>query len=143
MIKLHQADQVHQDRMSGNAVLGLAKKNNHSPTTRTCILYSMFDRHLCTGLQSLHGTMGIMDAVTFLGMAAGTLTTISFLPQVIRTWKTRSAKDISAGMFMLFCAGIFLWILYGVSINSLPVIITNIVTFILAFIILVLKLRNG
>jgi MtN3 and saliva related transmembrane protein len=87
--------------------------------------------------------MGIMDAVTFLGMAAGTLTTISFLPQVIRTWKTRSAKDISAGMFMLFCAGIFLWILYGVSINSLPVIITNIVTFILAFIILVLKLRNG
>jgi MtN3 and saliva related transmembrane protein len=87
--------------------------------------------------------MGIMDAVTFLGMAAGTLTTISFIPQVIRTWKTRSTKDISAGMFMLFCAGIFLWILYGFLINSLPVIITNIVTFIFALIILGLKLRNG
>lgn len=87
--------------------------------------------------------MGIMDTVTLLGMAAGTLTTISFLPQVIRTWKTRSTKDISTGMFMLFCAGIFLWVLYGFFINSLPVIITNIITFMLAFLILVLKLRNG
>ena len=84
-----------------------------------------------------------MDAVTLLGMAAGTLTTVSFLPQVIRTWKTRSTKDISGGMFSLFCTGIFLWIIYGFSINSLPVIITNIVTFILAFIILVLKLQNA
>jgi len=87
--------------------------------------------------------MWIMDAVTFLGIAAGTLTTISFLPQVIRTWKTRSTKDISTGMFILFCAGIFLWILYGFAIKSLPVIITNMATFILAFIILLLKLRNG
>ncbi|NJD55806.1 MAG: hypothetical protein FIA94_05295 [Nitrospirae bacterium] len=84
-----------------------------------------------------------MDAATLLGMAAGTLTTVSFLPQVIKTWKTRSTKDISTGMFSLFCAGIFFWILYGFSISSLPVIVTNIITFILAFIILVLKLRNG
>ncbi len=81
--------------------------------------------------------------MTLLGMAAGTLTTVSFLPQVIRTWKTRSTKDLSTGMFSMFCAGIFLWILYGFSIKSLPVIVTNIVTFFLAFIILVLKLRNG
>ncbi|HYQ47836.1 MAG TPA: SemiSWEET transporter [Thermodesulfovibrionales bacterium] len=84
-----------------------------------------------------------MDTVTLLGMAAGTLTTVSFLPQVIKTWKTRSTKDISAGMFLLFCTGIFLWILYGFAISSPPVIVTNIVTLILAFIILVLKLRNG
>jgi MtN3 and saliva related transmembrane protein len=118
-------------------------KNNHSPIMLTCMLRFMYDLHMCTGLQSFNGTMGIMDAVTFLGMAAGTLTTISFIPQVIRIWKTRSTKDISVGMFMLFCAGIFLWILYGFLINSLPVIITNIVTFIFALIILGLKLRNG
>ncbi|HYQ48456.1 MAG TPA: SemiSWEET transporter [Thermodesulfovibrionales bacterium] len=84
-----------------------------------------------------------MDTATLLGMAAGTLTTVSFLPQVIKAWRTRSTKDISTSMFFLFCTGIFLWILYGFLISSLPVIITNIVTFFLAFVILVLKLRNG
>lgn len=84
-----------------------------------------------------------MDAVTLLGLTAGTLTTISFLPQVIRIWKTRSTKDISMGMFITFCIGIFLWALYGFAINSMPVIITNIVTFVLAFAILLLKLRYG
>jgi len=103
----------------------------------------MADLHLRRVLQRFSDTIEIMDTVTLLGMAAGTLTTVSFQPQVIRTWKTRSTKDLSTGMFSLFCAGIFLWILYGFSINSPPVIITNIVTFILAFIILVLKLHNG
>jgi MtN3 and saliva related transmembrane protein len=84
-----------------------------------------------------------MDTVTFFGMAAGTLTTVSFLPQVVKTWKTGFTRDISAGMFTLFCSGIFLWPLYGFSISSLPIIVTNIITFILAFIILLLKLRNG
>lgn len=84
-----------------------------------------------------------MDPVTLLGMAAGTLTTISFVPQVIRTWKTRSTKDISTGMFAMFSTGILLWTLYGVAINSLPVIFTNSITFVLAFIILVLKIKHG
>jgi len=84
-----------------------------------------------------------MDHVTLLGLTAGTLTTLSFLPQVIKTWKTRSTKDISTGMFVMFCTGIFLWALYGLAIGSMPVIITNIVTFILAFIILLLKIKHG
>jgi len=84
-----------------------------------------------------------MDFSNVLGLIAGTLTTISFVPQVIMAWKTRSTKDISTGMFVMFCAGILLLVLYGFAINSVPVIITNIVTFILAFIILVLKLRHG
>ncbi|MDP2157038.1 MAG: SemiSWEET transporter [Nitrospirota bacterium] len=84
-----------------------------------------------------------MDYVTLLGLTAGTLTTLSFLPQVIKTWKTRSTKDISTGMFVMFCTGILLWALYGFAINSIPVIITNIVTFFLAFIILLLKIRHG
>ena len=84
-----------------------------------------------------------MDTVTLLGKAAGALTTVSLLPQVIRTWKTRSTKDLSTRLFSLFCAGIFFCILYGFSINSWPVIIANIFTFISAFIILVLKLHGG
>ena len=84
-----------------------------------------------------------MDLVTFLGMVAGTLTTISFVPQLIRTWKTRSTKDISTGMFIMFCTGILLWTLYGFAIDSLPVMITNGITFVLAFIILVLKIKHG
>ncbi|TAN40182.1 MAG: hypothetical protein EPN25_08575 [Nitrospirae bacterium] len=81
------------------------------------------------------------DYITLVGLCAGTLTTTAFLPQVIRTWKTRSAKDISTGMFIMFCSGIALWTVYGFLIRSLPVIITNVTTFILASIILVLKLR--
>ena len=84
-----------------------------------------------------------MDNVTLLGIAAGTLTTLSFLPQVIKTWKTRSTKDISTGMFVTLCAGILLWALYGFAINSMPVIITNIVTFFLAFVVLLLKIKHG
>jgi MtN3 and saliva related transmembrane protein len=84
-----------------------------------------------------------MDTVTLIGMAAGTLTTISFLPQVVKTWRTRSTKDISTGMFVMFCAGLLLWVVYGLSIGSAPVILANVTTFTFAFVILLLKLRNG
>jgi MtN3 and saliva related transmembrane protein len=72
-----------------------------------------------------------MDTVTLIGMAAGTLTTISFLPQVVKTWRTRSAKDISTGMFVKFRVGLLLGVVYGLSIGSVPVILTNVTTFIL------------
>ena len=84
-----------------------------------------------------------MDWRTVLGFAAGALTTLSYFPQVVKTLKTRSTHDISAGMFITLCAGLFLWFLYGISINSVPVIATNIVSFILGMIIVVLKLKNG
>lgn len=79
--------------------------------------------------------------ITGLGLLAGVLTTLSFLPQVIKTWKSRSARDISLGMFSMFCTGVFLWILYGFIIGDVPVIAANVVTFLLAATILVLKLR--
>lgn len=81
------------------------------------------------------------DYITLTGLCAGFLTTTAFLPQVIRTWKTRSDRDISTGMFMLFCAGIALWTVYGFLIDSVPMIITNMTTFVLASLILVMKLR--
>jgi MtN3 and saliva related transmembrane protein len=82
-----------------------------------------------------------MQLSNWVGYAAGTLTTLSFLPQVIKTWQSRSAKDISLSMFLMFCTGVTLWIIYGVLHRDLPVIIANVVTLALASIILGFKLR--
>jgi MtN3 and saliva related transmembrane protein len=83
----------------------------------------------------------MMDFLTILGMLAGTLTTISFLPQVIQTWRSRSCKDVSLGMFVIFGTGVLLWLAYGVLKHDWPVIIANVVTFILAILIVIMKLR--
>jgi MtN3 and saliva related transmembrane protein len=82
-----------------------------------------------------------MDSVTVLGLAAGILTTTSFLPQVLKTWKTRSAQDLSYGMIVLFLSGISLWLLYGVQIQSLPIILANAVTIVLLLILFGMKIR--
>jgi len=84
-----------------------------------------------------------MDNITLIGMAAGALTTISFLPQVIKTWKSKSTKDISVGMYTAFSFGLLLWVFYGVALNSRPIIITNVITLVLAVLILLLKIKHG
>ncbi len=78
---------------------------------------------------------------TIIGLLAGTLTTIAFLPQVIKTWKTKSTKDISLGMFLTFCTGVLLWIIYGTLVKDIPVVIANIATLSLASTILWFKLK--
>jgi MtN3 and saliva related transmembrane protein len=82
-----------------------------------------------------------MDSVTVLGLAAGVLTTTAFLPQVIKTWKTRSVQDLSYGMIVLFLSGISLWFLYGIQIQSLPIILANAVTILLLLILFTLKIQ--
>lgn len=82
-----------------------------------------------------------MNSIQILGLAAGFCTTISFLPQVIKTWKTRSAKDLSLGMFLFFCLGVILWLIYGIIIMDIPVITANFVTLVLSSTLLVFKLR--
>jgi MtN3 and saliva related transmembrane protein len=82
-----------------------------------------------------------MDTVMILGLTAGILTTTSFLPQVIKTWKTRSAQDLSYGMIVLFLSGIGLWFLYGIQIQSLPIILANAVTILLLLILLAMKIQ--
>jgi MtN3 and saliva related transmembrane protein len=84
-----------------------------------------------------------MDLTMIMGLLAGTMTTIAFLPQLIQTWKSRSAKDVSLGMFLIFTTGVLLWVIYGLMIRSLPIIAANTVTLVLAGAILVLKLRYG
>lgn len=81
-----------------------------------------------------------MDLDTIIGLMAGFLTTISFLPQVIKTWRSQSAKDISLAMFLSFCLGVLLWLIYGILQEDIPIIISNAITLILAGTILFFKL---
>lgn len=74
-----------------------------------------------------------------IGLAAGFCTTIAFLPQAMKTWKTKSAKDLSLGMYSIFCTGIILWLTYGIMIKDLPIILTNVASMTLAASILYFK----
>lgn len=82
-----------------------------------------------------------MELVTAIGFTAGALTTIAFWPQLQRTWTTRSADDVSLAMLLTFTTGVLLWFVYGMLVHSWPIIVTNLVTFVLTAAILVLKLR--
>ena len=84
-----------------------------------------------------------MDHITLIGMSAGTLTTLAFLPQVLRAWRTRSTADVSLLMFLAMCLGIVLWLIYGLLAGDMPLIIANSITLVLAGAILVAKFRFG
>ncbi|MEM8894413.1 MAG: SemiSWEET transporter [Bacteroidota bacterium] len=81
-----------------------------------------------------------MKSVEYLGLLAGLLTTISFLPQVIKTWKSKSASDLSLEMFLIFCSGVVLWLIYGLVTLNVPIIVSNIFTLLLSGSILYFKL---
>jgi MtN3 and saliva related transmembrane protein len=82
-----------------------------------------------------------MFPVETVGLIAGGLATIAFVPQVYKTWKTKSAKDVSMHMFLIFTAGVILWIIYG-AVKKVPaVLFSNITIFILAAIQIFLKIK--
>lgn len=82
-----------------------------------------------------------MNYIDLLGFLAGCLTTSAFVPQVIRTWKTKSTHDLSLGMWIAFCIGVLCWLVYGFILEASPIIFTNFVTLFLAGTILFLKIR--
>ncbi|MHB8405536.1 MAG: SemiSWEET transporter [Gammaproteobacteria bacterium] len=84
-----------------------------------------------------------MSLERLIGLAAATLTTISFLPQAYRSLRTRDTRGISLGMYALFTLGIALWLIYGILIHDLPVTLANGVTLVLTLVVLALKLRYG
>jgi MtN3 and saliva related transmembrane protein len=88
-----------------------------------------------------HGILLSPAAVNLIGTLAAICTTISFVPQLVRVWRLRSAREISLMMFLVFSIGVFLWLVYGVYIGSGPVILANAVTLALSLAILALKLR--
>ncbi|MGA7935010.1 MAG: SemiSWEET transporter [Kovacikia sp.] len=82
-----------------------------------------------------------IDVITTLGLIAGALTTIAYFPQMIKTWRSKSAEDLSWTMLITLCVGIILWLVYGFIVQDIPLIAANIVTFAFASVILVLKIR--
>ncbi|MEH1891384.1 MAG: SemiSWEET transporter [Nostoc sp.] len=82
-----------------------------------------------------------MDFLTILGLAAATLTTTAFLPQMFQIWRTKSAKDVSFIMLITFILGVFLWLIYGIYLQALPIIVANSLTLFFNLIILWLKIK--
>ena len=74
-----------------------------------------------------------------LGLIAGTLSCITFVPQIFKTWKSKSVKDISVSSFLIVVSSTIVWIFYGILINSISVLLTNIVVFFTAIIMLWMK----
>jgi len=82
-----------------------------------------------------------MHPTELIGYAAATLTTMAFIPQVLQTWRQRSAHGISLGMYAIFTGGVVLWLVYGVLLDAWPVVIANAATLALALSMLVMKVR--
>ena len=84
--------------------------------------------------------MNNFNYIDLFGFLAALLTTIAFVPQLYKTWKTKAADDVSLIMLILFITGLVFWIIYGLKINSIPILVANIITFIFNFSILILKI---
>ena len=82
-----------------------------------------------------------MALITFLGLLAATITTMAFFPQILKIWKTKKTEDISFFMYVILATGISLWLIYGFLINDLPLILANLVTIVLVFSVLFLKMK--
>jgi len=83
------------------------------------------------------------NIILLIGTVAATLTTAAFVPQVIKTHKTKHTKDLSLIMFVLLSFGLFLWIIYGFALGSFPVITANIITLGMSLYLLYLKIKYG
>jgi MtN3 and saliva related transmembrane protein len=84
-----------------------------------------------------------MSSIEILGLIAATLTTIAFFPQAIHSWRSKDVSGVSLAMYCTFTSGVALWMIYGFLIESLPVILSNVVTLPLSLSILYLKLKEG
>lgn len=78
-----------------------------------------------------------------IGLLAATLTTTAFLPQMIKVWQTKSANDVSYTMLITFITGVFLWLIYGIMTQDIPVILANAFTLLFNLAILYLKIKYG
>ena len=81
--------------------------------------------------------------IQLVGFLAGALTTIAFIPQVMRTWRTRSTDDLSLAMLVVFNIGVSLWLAYGIALGEPPMMLWNAATLPMSLSLLVLKLRHG
>lgn len=80
--------------------------------------------------------------ITLLGVFAGLLTSCSFIPQAYKVIKTKRTQDISLPMYSLCTIGVLIWIIYGILIKDIAIILTNVITFVPTFIILILTIKG-
>ena len=85
--------------------------------------------------------LGSIDIYELLGLIAAIITTASFVPQVYKTWKSKSVESLSLTMYIAFFIGIVLWLIYGIHLNSFPMILANSITSVLALLLIIFKLR--
>ena len=81
--------------------------------------------------------------VDLIGYLAGSLTTIAFLPQIVKTWRSRSAQDLSLAMLSIFTTGVLCWLFYGIALGRWPIILPNTITLVLTGAILFFKLKES
>jgi MtN3 and saliva related transmembrane protein len=84
-----------------------------------------------------------MANMEWAGYLAAAMTTLAFVPQAFKTIRTKDTRSISLGMYVVFTIGIAFWLVYGIALNSMPMILSNIVTFALSATILAMKLKHG
>ena len=82
-------------------------------------------------------------SMEWAGYLAAMLTTLSFVPQAVKTIRSRDTRGLSLGMYVVFTAGVAMWLVYGIALHSIPMILANVVTFLLSATILGLKLKHG
>ncbi len=84
-----------------------------------------------------------MNYITVIGLVAAACTTIAFFPQILQVYRTKQTRDLSLPTFILLTAGIFLWLIYGILLESLPIILANSITLIGCFYIVIMKIKYG
>jgi len=83
-----------------------------------------------------------MEVFELIGFTAATLTTLAFVPQALKSYKEKSTKDISLVMYVVMFTGVILWLLYGIHLNSMPIIIANAITALFNLSIIILKIKH-
>ncbi|QHT65272.1 hypothetical protein GXP67_00575 [Rhodocytophaga rosea] len=76
-----------------------------------------------------------------LGLIAASITTLAYVPQVVKTWKSKSSKDLSLKMLIAFSTGVSLWLIYGILEKDTPIIVANSITLLLSFVLLFFKFK--
>ncbi|MFH1235450.1 MAG: SemiSWEET transporter [Parcubacteria group bacterium] len=84
-----------------------------------------------------------MPLVDIIGYAAGLLILVSIIPQIVKSWKTKSTKDISLARYLIYVAGVILWLVYGIILVNGPMIIVNSINLILASMVIFLRVKYG
>jgi len=83
----------------------------------------------------------VLNFYEIIGLLAACITTASFLPQVFKTYKTKDTSGLSLTMYIAFFIGIILWLIYGIQLNSLPMILANVITAMLSLFLIIMKLK--